>query len=63
MEGNLDCPENYSRVTGDSERMGQNGLPSTLARSPVLGDLAGLGTKNAPGSTNAIGRISRRKST
>jgi hypothetical protein len=34
-----------------------------FSRSLLLGDLAELGTRNAPGSTNAIGRISRQKST
>ena len=33
MEGHLGCPESYSRVFGDSECMGQEGLPSTRARS------------------------------
>ena|SRR5664279_3066104 len=39
MEGHLGCPENYSRVFCDSECMGQEGLPSTRARSHVVGSL------------------------
>jgi hypothetical protein len=68
MEGHLGCPENYSRVFCDSECMGQEGLPSTRARSPVVGNVgeehslrsdlreSGLGTTNCPSADHPTGQ-------